>query len=70
MADSGVAAIVGALSTAGLEGFEVANGAPISISSITPGAVTSIGTSATTTALLPILVIAALAVVAIFVLKR
>lgn len=65
--DTGLASVIGALSTTGLEAYEVSTGAPVSINSLTPGAVTNIGTAAQTTALLPIILIAAFAVVAIYV---
>lgn len=66
---SNLASVIGALSTTGLEAYEVAQGAPVTISQVTPGGLTSVGSSAISQGLLPILLIAAAAIVLYLILK-
>ena len=63
------ASIIGALAGAGTEAYLLSSGQPVGVTQAIPGGVLSFGTSATTNALLPIILIIAIAVVVIFVLK-
>lgn len=66
---SSLASVIGALSTTGLEAYEVAQGAPVTVSQVTPGGISSVGGAAITQSLLPILLIAAAAIVLYLIFK-
>jgi len=69
MASSGIAGIIGGLESAGLTAYQVSSGAAVNITQAVPGGLLTVGTAATATTLLPIILIVAIAAVLIFVLK-
>jgi hypothetical protein len=66
---SDLASVIGALSTTGVEAYEIAQGAPVTTTQVTPGGLVSVGSSAISQGLLPILLIAAAAIVLWLLLK-
>jgi len=64
-----LASVIGALDTTGVTAYEIAQGAPVSVTQATAGGVLSVGASATANAYLPIIIVIALALVAYFAFK-